>query len=676
MDFTPLYPVQRPPGRHHVQFSPGSTFILTLVDQTIIVRTAHDLGLVRCWALSGVDDPLIDRVAWSPDGSYILAVSTRSCMLKVFMLDPRRQSLIKDGYGPGSLTYHGYTLGAKGEGDADVDDVNLLARQDISCGAVAHIETSMAAGLSNVQWAPSSVPPTIFTFTSDGVGLTSAHCLADSSVTIFRDVKLRRHFPHPYDRSVFALLHRDTSTGQEGIGIYRYDDLTAQASTGSPSKPDGYAALLKDLTSSTAIAEPSSASARPALASCWRLEASFPCRTNDAATVSWSPDGSLIAVWEGLLEYKLLLFTTMGYLRGTFALPSLDAENDKIAPTESAIKSYYNLSGRQPVFRQTSGDRNSLKPKSNSEADAVALSSTVPGGLGIRTVSWQPRREAGVSLLAIGGYDEKIHLLGPYADDPEAGEWSTVGPPLDLSRRTFTSPLRVRKQQNASWDSQFRAQVWREPKGWIRLTGSRGIVSFLTDDDPEGNGGFPISIASLRPDWEKPSPSTGISWIEWDPSGRFLAARHDAMPSVLFVFVYLTRTGRMPASPLALLSVVLFAGSISCATWRPASAQGSSSTRQEGRATAQLAAITDSSAAVYLWNGRLDSGTVDVEGVPVPIRKGVMTDANSAEDFAPSMISYSSDGLKLALAGTGRAGATGAYCVAGVAPEDADGVKE
>ncbi|KAJ3351054.1 WD repeat-containing protein wrap73 [Entophlyctis luteolus] len=77
----------------------------------------------------------------------------------------------------------------------------------------------------------------------------------------------------------------------------------------------------------------------------------FPVDTSDLEDISWSPDGRYIAVWDSLLEYKLLVYSPDGRL----------------------ITSY----------------------------------SAYESGLGIKSVAWSPSGQ----FIAVGSFDEKVRLI-------------------------------------------------------------------------------------------------------------------------------------------------------------------------------------------------------------------------------------------------------------------------
>ena len=242
----------------------------------------------------------------------------------------------------------------------------------------------------------------------------------------------------------------------------------------------------------------------------WTLESSFATGTNDATDVSWSPDGSLLAVWEGQMEYKLHLFTTMGYRRGTFSVPS-DATRSERGPMFQQPVSHATSTSIAAGFESGRG----VDVAALMASDERALAHVAGGGLGIRCCQWQPvHRDApiGVGLLAIGGYDERVWLLSPFTDHPMAQGWgllstgndSSTRSSLDLSKKTISIGPAT---------TVFRQQL-----------NDGGDVSCF--DAVRTSSTSSVAIPALRPDWEKIHPKVGISFLEWDPSGERLAVRN------------------------------------------------------------------------------------------------------------------------------------------------------
>ncbi|PWN27372.1 hypothetical protein BDZ90DRAFT_176657 [Jaminaea rosea] len=702
MDFTPLYPLSSP---HHLAFSPGSTFIASLVSHaspndpssssstgsTLVVRAAGDLSLVRSWQLAhGTEGAAL---AWSRDGGYILLSHPKRGTCDVYVLDPRRQPA------EGGLVIQGE------EGEQQ------------ETGAVAHLNLSSSGGFTHCCWAPGAglvIPPTIFCFTSEETGGTmSAFCLSSTSsageagqasAAVFRDVKRSRCWPHPTDRARFAMLHRDAKSGQEKVGIYRGVLLTAGEAGGSTNSAKGaYAAILQGNGGS-------STSTAPGVR--WELESSWPAHTNDAAGLSWSPDGNLVAVWEGPLEYRCHIYTAIGSCRGTLAMGGdaaavgsearepvftpcpIEERSDggaknhggnsasNASPDLKSSKLGSSTKGRttQSTMRSSSSSTAVGEHSAAAQEDEASAAATAAGGLGIRTVVWRPcseisKRKGRGLALAVAGFDERIYVL---CSESGSGDWHLLRPStpssgsasnavIDLSRRPLISPNR-------------QGRIYREPRDWVRLTGGRGIVPFhssLLHTTGTAGGANP---PTLKPDWEKLNLSSlaaggqssgaraGVQWMEWDPSTRFIAMRSESMPSTVLVYEQDGESGAV-----SLLSVLLFASSVSGVAWRPASAVV--------QKQAQLSIVTAASPAIYLWTHAgnsvaADSDPIIMEGVPVPVPSaplGVGLEQAQQTSFRPSGLRWSPDGSKVAVASAREAtgsGETGAYCVAAHADEE------
>ncbi|KAJ3011799.1 UNVERIFIED_CONTAM: WD repeat-containing protein wrap73 [Siphonaria sp. JEL0065] len=121
----------------------------------------------------------------------------------------------------------------------------------------------------------------------------------------------------------------------------------------------------------------------------WTLLKHFPVDTSDLEDIAWSPDGRFIAVWDTILEYKVLIYSPDGRL----------------------VSSY----------------------------------SAYDTGLGIKSANWSPSAQ----FLAVGSFDEKLRLINnmtwkplidlshpqslPYPDI-EVYKESSIRDPKDASR--------------------------------------------------------------------------------------------------------------------------------------------------------------------------------------------------------------------------------------------------
>ncbi|KAJ6574989.1 YVTN repeat-like/Quino protein amine dehydrogenase [Mycena capillaripes] len=176
----------------------------------------------------------------------------------------------------------------------------------------------------------------------------------------------------------------------------------------------------------------------------YKLVRHFPLPTSSLASLALSPTGNHLAVWEGPIEYKLYILSLVGDILGTFS-PDPDP------------------------------------------------------GFGIRRVAWHP---SGM-FLAIGGWDDKIHILDL--------TWS-VAATLELSGRI---PADV--------------AIWREPSKWQETTEGRGFLSYERLQGPH-------SIALQRADHTKPNPKSGAVQLEWNKSGSLLLVRFENSPTAVHIF--------------------------------------------------------------------------------------------------------------------------------------------
>ncbi|KAL0951356.1 hypothetical protein HGRIS_008060 [Hohenbuehelia grisea] len=246
----------------------------------------------------------------------------------------------------------------------------------------------------------------------------------------------------------------------------------------------------------------------------YRLMRHFQLPTTSLASLSLSPTGNHLAVWEGPLEYKLHIFTLAG---------------DKLA---------------------------SFSP----EPDP---------GFGIRCAAWHPSG----AFLAVGGYDDKIHIL-------DSLSWGSVVA-LDISGRLPANTT-----------------LWREP----------------SVDRVQG----PTSIAVNRVDHSKAHPKAGTVQLDWNVTGSILMARFEQLPNAVYLYNFPS-----PAQAFAptLRSVILLSQPVLHARWNPV------------RKGSLL--ICGGTGAMYTWSDEWigENGEEEVaECIGVPIKKFHTKDARWAPD--------------------------------------------
>ncbi|KAI0080278.1 YVTN repeat-like/Quino protein amine dehydrogenase [Panus rudis PR-1116 ss-1] len=282
MDFTEIY--KQSAGI--VAFSPGAHFILTAVQERLVIRRADTFQITRTWhatsepapnqssssskeisaqtaaaAKSSISsDSWITHASWSCDSEYVLAACARRNVVNVFKLR----------------------------------DESWSARLD------AGVE-----GLIRAEWAPDG--RSIICFSNWGLRVTIWSLVSGAATYIRFPLHPDRGYAFRADGRYFILAERHKS--KDTLGVY-------------------------DTTDS------------------FRLVRHFPLPTSALSSLSLSPNGNHVAVWEGMLEYKLHIVSLTGDVLGSFA------------------------------------------PKPDP-------------GLGIRSVSWHPSG----FFLVTSGWDDKIYTL-------------------------------------------------------------------------------------------------------------------------------------------------------------------------------------------------------------------------------------------------------------------------
>ncbi|EKM54295.1 uncharacterized protein PHACADRAFT_123237 [Phanerochaete carnosa HHB-10118-sp] len=279
MDFTEIY--KQTAGL--VAFSPGTHFILTAVQDRVVIRRSDSFQVQRTWQIgesfeapvvqlgasqlqhkapsrAEIANAWITHAGWSCDSEYVLTACTKIGVVEVFKLR----------------------------------DEAWNAR--IDCGA---------EGLAKVEWAPDG--RSILCFSEWGLRVTIWSLSTGTASHIQFPIHPDRGYAFSRNGKYFILGERHKS--RDTLGVYD----TSQS---------------------------------------YRLVRHFPLPSSSLASVSLSPAGNVLAVWEGPLEYKIYIVTVAGDLLGTFS-----PEPDR--------------------------------------------------GLGIRSVAWHPSG----TYLVVAGWDDKIHVL-------------------------------------------------------------------------------------------------------------------------------------------------------------------------------------------------------------------------------------------------------------------------
>ncbi|KIJ45121.1 hypothetical protein M422DRAFT_207343 [Sphaerobolus stellatus SS14] len=401
-DFTEIYNQTH----SHVSFSPGAQFILTAVQDRLIVRRADTFQIARTWLLDNTatesatilggtsrltvrtkkaneTEGWITHVGWSADSEHILAACTKRGVVHV-----------------------------------------LKMRDDIWH---ARIEAG-AEGLVKAEWAPDGRH--ILCFSEWGLRVTLWSLIKGSAIYMQFPKFTDRGYAFRKDGRYFILAERHKS--KDTLSVYDAADS-------------------------------------------YKLARHVALPSSSLGSLSLSPTGNHIAVWESQLEYKLYIVTMAGHLQATFT-PDQDP------------------------------------------------------GLGIRTVAWHP---AG-TFLAVGGYDDKIHILSSLS-------WSCVKT-LEVSPRIPSS-----------------VTAWNEPVGWLEDSYGHAFQAY----DKLQNI---TSIAFIRTSPEKPDPKSGVIQLEWNVDGTLLLTRFENAPTAVHIFAF--PSSSEPFNP-HLRSVLLHNQPVLQARWNP-----------------------------------------------------------------------------------------------------------
>ncbi|KAF8647930.1 hypothetical protein AX16_006462 [Volvariella volvacea WC 439] len=285
-----------------------------------------------------------------------------------------------------------------------------------------------AEGLTRAEWAPDG--RTILCFSDWGLRVTVWSLVTGNAIYIQFPIYPDKGYAFRRDGRYFVLAERHKS--KDTVGVYDTSDA-------------------------------------------YRLVRHFPLPTTSVASLSLSPTGNHLAIWEGPLEYKLHILTLTGTL-----LRSFTPEPDP--------------------------------------------------GFGIRNVAWHP----GGAFIAVGGWDDKIHILDNVS-------WSPVAT-LQLHTRI---PSRV--------------AVWREPQKWLESTEGRGFLSF---ERLQGSQVIPFT----KPDPTKANPKSGVIQLEWNTNGRLLLARFENVPTAVYLFTF---PSHVEPTPPQLRSVIWHSRPVLRARWNP-----------------------------------------------------------------------------------------------------------
>ncbi|KAH9838777.1 YVTN repeat-like/Quino protein amine dehydrogenase [Rhodofomes roseus] len=261
MDFTEIY---KQTGQL-VSFSPGAHFLLTAIQDRLVVRRTDSFHITRSWQLHPDPSPTASAVSQPPSKSSRLTTSRRP---------PARAP--PDGGAGSSVDRDGWITHAGWSCDSEyilaacarkgVVDVFKMRDEEWR----ARIEAG-AEGLVKAEWAPDG--RSIVCWSEWGLRVTVWSLVTDSATYIQYPAHPERGYAFRSDGHYLILAERHKS--KDAMGVY-------------------------DATST------------------YRMVRHFPLPTALFAALSLSPTGNHVAVWEGPLEHKIYILSLAGELLGTF----------------------------------------------------------------------------------------------------------------------------------------------------------------------------------------------------------------------------------------------------------------------------------------------------------------------------------------------------------------------
>lgn len=263
MDFTEIYKQ----SASLVCFSPGTRFLLTAIQDRLVIRHAETFQIIRTWAMENTGTP-----------TSLVVSNTAAAKISTKGADPSKGRRInRSGGNEGSasgneswVTHAGwscdseYVIGACAKsGFVEVFQMRDDAwRTRIDAGA---------EGLTKVEWA------------SDGRSIV---CWSEWGLRV----------------TIWSLV----------TGVATYIQYPAHIERGHAFRSDGHYLILAERHKSRDTLGVYDAEAA------YRLVRHFPLPTSSLAGLSLSPSGGHVAVWENSLEYMVHILSLAGDVLGTF----------------------------------------------------------------------------------------------------------------------------------------------------------------------------------------------------------------------------------------------------------------------------------------------------------------------------------------------------------------------
>eukprot|EP01135_Chromosphaera_perkinsii_P004228 Nk52_evm17s272 gene=Nk52_evmTU17s272 len=260
-------------------------------------------------------------------------------------------------------------------------------------------------------------------------------------------------------------------------------------------RPNCYLALperadCKDTISVYSVLDQSASSS-------WTMVSRFKTATRDLQDISWSPDGTVICVWDSLLDYKVLL---------------------------------YSIDGRCLASYSPYGDVCGVNVDVNGPSTGLLSSSTSGNGcsssLGIQSVTWSSSNQ----FLAVGSFDQHVRILNHVTwksvvdhDHPNTitNQDTDIFKEIDVS--TSMDHLDFEEDETAA--STHPTRRYELVSAPYRLPSLPSAAQQQQQQKSSTNSSKQLTL-----------PKQGVVWAEFSADSKYLATRNERQPCVVWVW--------------------------------------------------------------------------------------------------------------------------------------------
>ncbi|KAI8383073.1 hypothetical protein BD560DRAFT_364711 [Blakeslea trispora] len=232
--------------------------------------------------------------------------------------------------------------------------------------------------------------------------------------------------------------------------------------------------------------------------------------------IEFSPDGQFVAIVElnEGKEYIGIYHANSFILLQRFEAETVDLENLKWSPNSMFIAVWDNcIYHRVLVYRQ--------------DGQLYKSYSGYDFGLGVKSVNWSPNSP----MMAIGNYDETIHLLSTLS-------WDVIA--------KLEHPAKIHANSNI-----IAIEEVETPN--LSQSSTENNISYHTLKPP-------FRVPKRQPSYNEPNPKMGISSCQFSPQGLHFYSKSDSMPTILWMW---------DVRSLTCTHMIKFRKNIKQALWHP-----------------------------------------------------------------------------------------------------------